>query len=189
MESTRVAPKRRAVSMQTSISKHQGFPADTSPSPQTSSLTPVRGGTEEPRPVSRSRLVSVDWQEEQESHTSRLQIELEECVETKTVTTTTTTKRSYPPLQIQRPSLANLDAKEYPLASRDLPAQLQNFSYALDGQVARYPNSRGSRRAVWSFSYILGYMCTKTMLGFLFTFLWKERGSIEYTQILQKSHT
>lgn len=65
--------------------------------------------------------------------TSRLQIELAECVETKTVTTTTTTKRSYPPLLIQQQSLDQLNAKEYPLAMKPPPAELLKFQYEIEG--------------------------------------------------------
>lgn len=101
----------------------------------TSKLALTIDHPENPRPVSRRQFVSVDWQEQSDSQTSSLQIDLEECVETKTVTTTTTTKRSYPPLHIQRPQLSKLDAKEYPLASRELPLELQRFSYALDDNV------------------------------------------------------
>lgn len=67
---------------------------------------------------------------------SRLQIELSECVETKTVTTTTTTKRAYPPLIIRPPGPINrLDAKEYPLATKPTPQELRCFSYEIDGQT------------------------------------------------------
>lgn len=71
--------------------------------------------------------------------TSRLQIELAECVETKTITTTTTTKRSYPPLLIQQQPLDILDAKEYPLAFKPIPTELTKFSYEVDGhQVTKF---------------------------------------------------
>jgi len=71
--------------------------------------------------------------------TTRLQVELAECVETKTVTTTTTTKRSYPPLLVQPPrSLHALDAKEYPLALKPTPYELTNFSYEVDGQIVHF---------------------------------------------------
>lgn len=91
-------------------------------------------GTELRRPRS-SQTVSVGWEEGGDTmsrRTSRLQIELAECVETKTVTTTTTTKRSYPPLLIQQQSLDSLDAKEYPLAFKPMPAELTKFSYEVD---------------------------------------------------------
>ena len=74
--------------------------------------------TEVSRPRS-SQMVSVNWNDATETDAARgarLQFEIAECVETKTVTTTTTTKRSYPPLYVREPrTLQSLDAKEYPL--------------------------------------------------------------------------
>lgn len=95
-------------------------------------------------------MVSVDWKEGNDSVsrlTSRLEIELAECVETKTVTTTTTTKRSYPPLLIQQHSLTSLDVKEYPLALKETPAELSKFSYGLDRYLMK-PYSRLQKREV-----------------------------------------
>jgi len=93
----------------------------------------VQGGIEAQSLRPTSQMVSIEWKDDAVSrHTSTLQIGVAECVETKTVTTTTTTKRSYPPLLIQQQSLENLDAKEYPLASRPTPAELLNFSYEID---------------------------------------------------------
>ncbi|KAH8882234.1 WD40 repeat-like protein [Thozetella sp. PMI_491] len=83
-----------------------------------------------------SQHVSVSWEEPQDSvihHSSRLQFEVAECVETKTITTTTTTKRSYPPLFVREPrQLSSLDSKEYPLASRPIPTELKSFTLDLD---------------------------------------------------------
>ncbi|KAI1001923.1 Cell division control protein 4 [Podosphaera aphanis] len=79
-----------------------------------------------------SQTVSVGWIEDEDPESrqsSRVQIELAECVETKTVTTTTTTKRSYPPLLVRQPALGKLDKKEYPLATKLPPPSLLNFSY------------------------------------------------------------
>jgi F-box and WD-40 domain protein CDC4 len=92
----------------------------------------MQGGAEAQPARSRNQTVSIEWIEGIDPgprRTSRLQIELAECVETKTVTTTTTTKRSYPPLLIREQSLDKLDAKEYPLALKAIPAGLTNFSY------------------------------------------------------------
>jgi F-box and WD-40 domain protein CDC4 len=86
------------------------------------------------RPRSSQRL-SVNFNEPDDPLThqaSRLQFEVAECVETKTVTTTTTTKRSYPPLYVAQPRpLRELDQKEYPLASRATPAELTKFEIDL----------------------------------------------------------
>ncbi len=129
--------KRRAVSMQTSNTTQPQFISDASPTPF-SSKTPPQDGSEPRRPHSGSQLVSIGWEEGDESvsrRTSRLQMELAECVETKIVTTTTTTKRSYPPLLIQQQSLEKLDAKEYPLALKPTPPELTTFSYEIDGRL------------------------------------------------------
>lgn len=87
-----------------------------------------------PRP-SRGLTVSFDDDDESDStaHVSRLQYEVAECVETKTVTTTTTTKRSFPPVFIRQPrALESLDSKEYPLANGPTPLELRRFSLGLD---------------------------------------------------------
>ncbi len=93
--------------------------------------------TVEVRPPRSSHKVSVSWDEADGASThraSRLQFELEECVETKTVTTTTTTKRSYPPWFVKAPRpLELLDAKEYPLASKPTPPELTRFTFDLAG--------------------------------------------------------
>jgi F-box and WD-40 domain protein CDC4 len=89
-----------------------------------------------------SHMSRLGWEENDDivsRSTTRLQVELAECVETKTVTTTTTTKRSYPPLLVQPPrSLHALDAKEYPLALKPTPYELTNFSYEVDGQIVHF---------------------------------------------------
>jgi F-box and WD-40 domain protein CDC4 len=92
----------------------------------------------EMQPRSRNQTVSIEWIEGDDPsprRTSRLQIELAECVETKTVTTTTTTKRSYPPLLIREQLLDKLDTKEYPLALKAIPAGVNNFSYDINDDL------------------------------------------------------
>ncbi|CAL3969140.1 unnamed protein product [Diplocarpon coronariae] len=86
----------------------------------------------------RNRTVSVGWVEGGDAisrQTSSMQIELAECVETKTVTTTTTTKRSYPPLLVKQRPLGKLSTKEYPLAMKPPPAELLRFSYEVEGDL------------------------------------------------------
>lgn len=99
-----------------------------------SSPSAVQKTLEVRRPRS-SQRVSVSWDEAEDSvsrRTGRLQFEVAECVETKTVTTTTTTKRSYPPLFVREPrTLQSLDSKEYPLASRPTPPELARFTLDL----------------------------------------------------------
>lgn len=74
----------------------------------------------------------MSWEEPENTtsrRASRLQFEVAECVETKTVTTTTTTKRSFPPLFVRKPrQLNSLDSKEYPLASKTTPPELSKFT-------------------------------------------------------------
>ncbi|CAK7235321.1 SCF ubiquitin ligase complex subunit cdc4 [Sporothrix bragantina] len=91
--------------------------------------------TEVTRPRS-SQMVSVNWDDAPETDAargSRLQFEIAECVETKTVTTTTTTRRAYPPVYVREPrTLQALDAREYPLAAKPTPPGLAKFSFDLD---------------------------------------------------------
>ncbi|PHH62304.1 hypothetical protein CDD81_7292 [Ophiocordyceps australis] len=55
----------------------------------------------------------------------RFQLQLSECVETKTVTTTTRLTRKFPRVFVRDPpSLQRLDAVEYPLASKPTPPEL-----------------------------------------------------------------
>lgn len=73
--------------------------------------------------------MSYEWHEEE----ARLQFEVADCVETKTVTTTTTTKRSYPPLRVRPPrALYDLNTKEYPLARQTMPPELAKSGFTLD---------------------------------------------------------
>jgi F-box and WD-40 domain protein CDC4 len=141
--------KRRAVSSQNNNAVlSPNFAADGSPSPFPSNPKYQQVGTEVVRPRPRSQTVSVGWIEGDDAvsrHTARLQIELAECVETKTVTTTTTTKRSYPPLLVPQMSLDKLDVKEYPLAHKPTPPELANLSYGIDEQVeGLHENSFGA---------------------------------------------
>jgi hypothetical protein len=128
--------KRRAP---LSLSGNTVLPAkitsDGSPSPFASNVTTLQNG--ETRTPRSTQTVSVGWEEGEDGpsqHTSRLHIELAECVETKTVTTTTTTKRSYPPLRVRQRPLASLDSKEYPLALRATPSELVGLSFEFDGE-------------------------------------------------------
>jgi F-box and WD-40 domain protein CDC4 len=128
--------------------------SDGSPSPFTSNSKTMQSGIQNRRPRS-TQTVSIGWKEGQDmvSHrASTLQIELAECVETQTVTTTTTTKRSYPPLLVRQRRLSNLDSKEYPLASKDTPPELTNFSFELDGQASEGDESH---TLVYNFPHLL----------------------------------
>ena len=127
--------RRRGAAAQINSAVGLKSTSDGSPNPFASHPKHMQSGVELRRPRS-SQRVSIGWQEGEDiipGRTSKLQIELAECIETKVVTTTTTTKRSYPPLLIQQQSLDKLDAKEYPLAFKPMPAELTKFSYEVDG--------------------------------------------------------
>jgi len=104
---------------------HAKHTSDGSPSPFASTPKPSQSGTEARRPRT-SQTVSIGWEEG--DAISRIHA-VAECVETKTVTTTTTTKRLYPPILVPQQPLARLDTKEYPLANKEIPDQLKNFSF------------------------------------------------------------
>ncbi len=95
-------------------------------------LPPSMHKTVEVRRPRSSQQVSVSWEETQDSvtrHTSRLQFEVAECVETKTVTTTTTTKRSYPPLFVREPRhLSSLDSRNTRLPQGPSPGAEELYS-------------------------------------------------------------
>lgn len=138
--------KRRALLAQTTNASPSKYAAAGSPSLFTSDPKSIQGGADTRRPRS-SQTVSIGWDENEDSmsrSTSRLQIELAECVETKTVTTTTTTKRSYPPILLQHKPLQSLDTKEYPLALNPTPPELTRFSYEIDGQLVNFSEGGSS---------------------------------------------
>lgn len=128
--------KQRAASAQNAQSgRLQKRSSELSPSPFASNTNSTQEHVEKRRPQS-SHIVSVGWEDGGDlvsPQTSRLQVEIAGCVETKTVITTTTTKRSYPPLSIQpSKTLSHLNAKEYPLAFKPTPSELANFSYTVE---------------------------------------------------------
>ncbi|TVY59714.1 Cell division control protein [Lachnellula suecica] len=144
---TRPVSKRRgaAVPDDNLVSLHK-YVSEASPSPFASTM---HTSTEVLRPRPNGQTVALKWDDDNDttsSRTSRLQIELAECVETKTVTTTTTTKRAYPPLLFRQNPLDMLDAAEYPLALKPTPDELKNISYNVDEQDMGFfgDESRGS---------------------------------------------
>jgi F-box and WD-40 domain protein CDC4 len=93
------------------------------PSPATSQAL-------EPRHPKPSQTVSVNISEGSQNRSRRFQLEVSECVETKTVTTTTRLTRKFPQVFVRDPvPLENLDTKEYPLAMKPTPPELIRFSY------------------------------------------------------------
>lgn len=84
----------------------------------------------EPRRPRSAHNVSVSIAEGSQNNGRRFQLEVSECVETKTVTTTTRLTRKFPRVFVRDPTpLENLDAKEYPLAMKPTPPELLGFSY------------------------------------------------------------
>lgn len=88
----------------------------------------------EPKPPrSAQQTVSVNIAEGSQSGSRRFQLEVSECVETKTVTTTTRLTRKFPHVFVRDPTpLESLDTKEYPLAMKPTPPELTEFSYIVN---------------------------------------------------------
>lgn len=88
------------------------------------------GQASEPRRPRSDPKVSVNIAEGSQGHGRRFQLEMSECVETKTVTTTTRLTRKFPQVFVRDPTpLESLDTKEYPLAMKPTPPELLDFSY------------------------------------------------------------
>ena len=139
-------PPQRPSALRRSTSTHNGKPLptlglrkDNSPGPFSTDETKILRGISTEKRINSVQTSGMEWVEPDDivsQSTTRLQVELAECVETKTVTTTTTTKRSYPPLIVRPPrSLHSLDAREYPLALKPTPHELTNFSFEIDGKI------------------------------------------------------
>lgn len=93
--------------------------------------SPIPSGQElEPRRPRSAQTVSVNIAEGSEHNGRRFQLQVSECVETKTVTTTTRLTRKFPRVFLRDPApLETLDTKEYPLALKPTPPELLEFSY------------------------------------------------------------
>lgn len=89
----------------------------------------------EPRRPKSAQTVSVNFSDgasTSQNGSRRFQLEVSECVETKTVTTTTRLTRKFPHVFVRDPTpLEYLDTKEYPLAMKPTPPELTEFSYNL----------------------------------------------------------
>lgn len=100
-------------------------------SQRTMSPPPTSQAVELRRPQN-AQTVSVNISEGSQNGNRRFQLEVSECVETKTVTTTTRLTRKFPHVFVRDPiPLENLDTKEYPLAMKPTPPELIQFSYTL----------------------------------------------------------
>lgn len=82
-------------------------------------------------------MVSVNISEAAQNGGRRFQLEVSECVETKTVTTTTRLTRKFPHVFARDSTpVEQLDPKEYPLATKKTPFELAQFSYTVPGDDA-----------------------------------------------------
>ncbi|PHH84985.1 hypothetical protein CDD83_1079 [Cordyceps sp. RAO-2017] len=93
--------------------------------------SPSPGGQAgEPRRPRSAQTVSVNIADASHNSSRRFQLQVSECVETKTVTTTTRLTRKFPHVFVRDPTpLERLDSKEYPLAMKPTPPELLGFSY------------------------------------------------------------
>ncbi|RDA90855.1 hypothetical protein CP533_1549 [Ophiocordyceps camponoti-saundersi (nom. inval.)] len=93
----------------------------------TPSPTPARPARQSRRPRS-AQPAPANTAAEPPSH--GFQLEVSECVETRTVTTTTCLTRKFPSVFVRDPTpLQSLDSKEYPLATKPTPPELLEFPH------------------------------------------------------------
>ncbi|KAJ6438864.1 cell division control protein 4 [Purpureocillium lavendulum] len=98
------------------------------------------GQAVEPRRPRSAQTVSVSLADAQQKPGRRFQLEVSECVETKTVTTTTRLTRKFPHVFVRDPTpLVNLDTKEYPLAMKETPLELMQFQYNMSDPLLQHP--------------------------------------------------
>lgn len=99
----------------------------------------------EPRRPRSAQTVSVnisDGSSQGQSAGRRFQLQVSECVETKTVTTTTRLTRKFPQVFVRDPTpLAGLDTKEYPLATKPTPPELLGFQYNMPDDEMDYDDA------------------------------------------------
>ncbi|KAG5981944.1 hypothetical protein E4U55_002478 [Claviceps digitariae] len=96
-----------------------------SPKPSSQAVEPRR-----PRSGRSAQTVSVSIAEGDKENGRRFELQLSECVETKTVTTTTRLTRKFPRIYLSDPApLETLDYREYPLASKPTPPELLGFCF------------------------------------------------------------
>lgn len=95
----------------------------------------------EPRRPQTAQTVSVNvYGDSPQSGSRRYNLQLRECVETKTITTTTRLTREYPHVLVRDSTpLASLDIKEYPLAMKPTPPELANFTYSVQVDDPQQP--------------------------------------------------
>ncbi|KAH7322995.1 WD40-repeat-containing domain protein [Stachybotrys elegans] len=105
------------------------------PSPSSHGLEPRRPRSAQTISVNFSESTSPNAGPSSQNGPRRFQLEVSECVETKTVTTTTRLTRKFPHVFVRDPNpLESLDTKEYPLAMKPTPPELTQFSYIMPPQ-------------------------------------------------------
>uniref|UniRef100_A0A0B7JML5 F-box domain-containing protein n=1 Tax=Bionectria ochroleuca TaxID=29856 RepID=A0A0B7JML5_BIOOC len=122
-------------------------------------MTPVPGSPAGETRLSKtpSQTVAVNVAETGQESARRFQLEMSECVETKTVTTTTRLTRKFPHVFVRNPTpLECLDSKEYPLALKPAPPEIADFSYnmpfeediaeSIDTDVISIPSQQSSKQ-------------------------------------------
>lgn len=112
----------------------------------------------EPRHPKPTQTVSVNISEGSQNRSRRFQLEVSECVETKTVTTTTRLTRKFPHVFVRDPvPLENLDTKEYPLAMKPTPPELIQFSYNMPGTNEAEDDEEEERSMGQQVSFAISY--------------------------------
>jgi F-box and WD-40 domain protein CDC4 len=102
-------------------------------------MTPTPGSTagDSKHATTPSQTMSVNIAEAGLDSPRRFQLEMSECVETKTVTTTTRLTRKFPQVFVTNPTpLESLDTKEYPLATKPTPPEIADFTYRVPSGVS-----------------------------------------------------
>ncbi|POR33385.1 Cell division control protein 4 [Tolypocladium paradoxum] len=111
-----------------------------SPSPATQAGQPRRPRSAQTVSVNISDASQAQGQSQNPAR--RFQLQVSECVETKTVTTTTRLTRKFPQVFVRDPTpLASLDTKEYPLATKPTPPELLEFQYNMPDDEMDYDDA------------------------------------------------
>lgn len=101
-----------------------------SATPERTSIAASTTETRRPRTTSAGAADSSSSLRSHSSASRRVQLQVSECVETKTVTTTTRFTRQFPPVYVgDSQPLASLDVREYPLAMKEMPSEIANFAF------------------------------------------------------------
>ncbi|PFH56567.1 hypothetical protein XA68_16321 [Ophiocordyceps unilateralis] len=114
----------------------------------TPSPTPARQARQPRRPRS-AQPATANTTEASLAPGHRFQLQVSECVETRTVTTTTCLTRKFPRVFVDDPPpLQSLDSKEYPLATKPTPRELLDFTYMMTDDAGDGDDEHGYDGAV-----------------------------------------